>query len=57
MKDGHPFKIDFTENLDMHAFDVRLQIGEFKDKEEARLFADTLTNWLVGKSGWKMKAN
>jgi hypothetical protein len=48
----NPFKIDLMPNEKMGCFDVCLQVGGLKDRQEAERFAKILAEWLAGESGW-----
>ena len=50
-----PFKIDIARNDPMDAYDVVLQVGGLKDRNEAQQFADALAEWMKGESGWAEK--
>lgn len=54
-KTENPFKIAFAENPAMGGYDVMLQVGGLKDKDEAKKFADVLADWMTEEGGWKKK--
>lgn len=58
IKVSHPFKIEIAQNGQMGRFDVLLQVGGLKDKEQALQFAEMLAQWMTdnGQIGWIQRA-
>ena len=50
-----PFKISIAHNPIMGAYDLILLIGNLPDEATAKKFADMLSEWIIGESGWKAK--
>jgi hypothetical protein len=48
----NPFKIEMTENEAMGAWEIVLQVGGFKTKQEAEESAKVLAEFMAGGGGW-----
>lgn len=48
----NPFKIEMTENKVMGAWEIVLQVGGFKTKQEAEQSAKVLAEFMADGNGW-----
>lgn len=53
----NPFQIGYQYNESMKCYDVVLMVGNFKNKDEAKRWADFLANWMVEDQpdAWKQR--
>jgi len=52
---NHPFQVSLTENVEMGAWELLLQIGDFKTKKDAEEAAKYLSEFVEGETGWKSR--
>ena len=51
----NPFQISYAENPHMGGFDVMLQVGNLKSKEECEQFGEALSRWMTEEGGWRSR--
>ena len=50
-----PFQVAIAPNQEMKAWDLAVQIGGFKTKQEAEHVAKLLAEFIEGESGWSAR--
>jgi hypothetical protein len=48
----NPFKIEMTQNTQMGAWEIVLQVGGFPSKDEAQKAAKVLAEYMAERDGW-----